>query len=587
MRHPPQLTREAALDRGQADKKSRTVRASLSSEAPVMRSGVPEVLRHDAQAVDLSRAVDGLPLLFGHDRNAPIGVVENVRIEDRKLKGDVRFGQSARAQEVFADVVDGILRAISISYAIHTEEPGPQGGFVATRWTPYEASIVSVPADPTVGIGRSAPHTSNGNPFMTTTTTTRNADIEAEVRNLCRRHRLDDRFATSLVERSLDIQQTRDEILNELARRDEAIGATRINVIPHGADGSRAHGNRDQIIEALVFRMGGAAPRGENAYCHARVTDLARERLEAAGVRTTGLSATQLIERAFTTSDFPNLLTSAGNRVLREAYQSYPGGLKRAARASSIRDFRAKQTLRMSETPALLRVTEHGEFKQGAMLEAKESYSLGTFGRIVSVTRQALINDDLSAFETVGKRFAQSSAEYEAGALATLLTSNPTMSDGVALFHASHGNLAGSGAAPSVATLGAARLAMRLQKGLDGATAIDATPRFFIVPAALETTAEQLLAQIQPALTTSVNPFAGKLELIVEPRLDAVSATAWYLATDPTLVDTLEYAYLEGGQGPELFMEDGFEIDGTSMKCRLDFGCGVLDWRGVFRNAGA
>ena len=583
MRPTRQLSREATIDRGQVDKAARTVRASLSSEQAVMRCGAREVLRHDLQSIDMTRARDGLPLLFGHDRNAPIGVVENVRIEGRRLMGELRFGQSPRAQKVFTDVADGILRAVSISYSIESEEADAGGGFIATRWTPHEASIVSVPADPTVGIGRSA-QTINREITMQSTNT--GADAPATVRQLGQRHRMTDDFADTLIERQLDLQQSRAAILDEMVRRDEAIGSP-LNVRAQSSEAHAGQSDRELIVESLVSRMGGRAVRGDHPYLNMRVGDIARQRLEVAGIRTTGLSASQLIERAFTTSDFPNLLSGSGNRVLSESYAAYPGGRKRASRPSTVRDFRAKQTLRLSETPALLRVNEHGEFKQGSMLEAKESYALGTFGRIVAVTRQAMINDDLSAFEMLAKNFARASAEYEAGALVALLTSNPTMRDGLALFHATHGNLAGAGAAPSVATVGAARLAMRLQKGLDGVTAIDASPKFFIVPAALETTAEQLLAQIQPNLVASVNPFAGRLELIVEPRLDAVSSTAWYLATDPSFVDTLEHSYLEGSlQGPELFIEDAFDIDGTSIKCRLDFGCGVLDWRGLYRNAG-
>jgi hypothetical protein len=149
-------------------------------------------------------------------------------------------------------------------------------------------------------------------------------------------------------------------------------------------------------------------------------------------------------------------------------------------------------------------------------------------------------------------------------------------------------NLAtGASSALQLSSLATARKAMRLQKGLDGTTPIDATPKFLIVPAALELTAEQLLTQITPAVVGEVNPFAGKLDLIVEPRLDAVSATAWYLAADPALLDTIEYAYLDGEVGPQIFIEQGFEIDGMSMKCREDFGAGVLDWRGLYKAAGA
>jgi hypothetical protein len=128
---------------------------------------------------------------------------------------------------------------------------------------------------------------------------------------------------------------------------------------------------------------------------------------------------------------------------------------------------------------------------------------------------------------------------------------------------------------------------MRLQKGLDGKTPIDAPPRYLIVPAALELTAEQLLTAISAAKATDVNPFPGRLTLLVDPRLDAISATAWYLAADPATIDTVEYSYLEGEEGPQVIAREGFEIDGMQFKVRLDFGCGVLDWRGLYKANGA
>ena len=73
---------------------------------------------------------------------------------------------------------------------------------------------------------------------------------------------------------------------------------------------------------------------------------------------------------------------------------------------------------------------------------------------------------------------------------------------------------------------------------------------------------------------------------MVDPRLDAVSTTAWYLAAAPSF-GTLEYAYLEGSQGPQVDTDYGFEVDGISYRCRLDFGCGIADWRGLYRSAGA
>ena len=172
---------------------------------------------------------------------------------------------------------------------------------------------------------------------------------------------------------------------------------------------------------------------------------------------------------------------------------------------------------------------------------------------------------------------------FEATQLAAMIEANPLMSDGVAVFAAGHGNLAATGAALSETTLAAARLAMRKQTGLSG-DLIDVTSRYVLVPPALETTAEKVLSAVQATKTDDTNPFSAP-SLVVEPRL--TSATAWYVAADPAVIDGLEYAYLEGAPGPQIETKVGFEVDGVQMKVRLDFGCGWLDHRGWYKNAGA
>jgi len=595
MRTAQLKTRELTLDRAQADKATRTVRASLSSEAPVLQMGVPEVLRHTTEAIDLSRAANGLPLLVGHDRQSlPIGVVENVRLESRRLVGDLRFGQSTRASEVWQDVLDGVLRSLSISYSVQDSEANPAGGYTAVRWTPCECSIVAIPADVSVGIGRSADPNQQGL-AMSETQANRN-DIAAErqrvaeITGLCRRHGVPAEKLDRYIADGTDIAVVRAAILDEIATRDEQVGPRR-NLLPsamYTTTDMTHQATRDAMCEALSARMGGPTLKTENQYRHAGVIDLARECLELRGVRTTAMSRAQIIDRALATSDLPELLTGAGQRTLRAAYGAYLGGLRRACKPSTAVDFRAKQRLALGEAPALLQVNEHGEYKYGAMIEAKESYRLATYGRIFGITRQALINDDLNGLGEMAMRLGRSAAEFEAQFLAALLVSNPTMAaDGIALFHANHGNLAtGAGSALSLTSLGTARKSMRLQRGLDGVTPIDATPRFLIVPAALETTAEQLVAQIQPTAAADVNVFSGKLEVVTDPRLDATSSTAWYLAADPAVVDGIEFSYLESAGGPEVFTQEGWEVDGLQWKVRLDYGAAALDHRGLYKAAG-
>lgn len=150
------------------------------------------------------------------------------------------------------------------------------------------------------------------------------------------------------------------------------------------------------------------------------------------------------------------------------------------------------------------------------------------------------------------------------------------MADGLPVFHASHGNI-GASVALTEAGLSTGRLAQRRQRGLGGEL-IDVAPAYLLVSPELETTAEKLLATITPATSADASVFAGKLELVVDPRL--TSATRWYLAATPGQVPSLEFAYLEGAPGPQIETRAGFEIDGLQIKVRLDFGCGWIDHRG-------
>lgn len=159
------------------------------------------------------------------------------------------------------------------------------------------------------------------------------------------------------------------------------------------------------------------------------------------------------------------------------------------------------------------------------------------------------------------------------------------MDDDRAVFHAAHGNVADGSIAPipmdiSPAGLHAGRLALRKQSSLSGEL-IDVAPKYLLVPAELETIAEQQLSNIAAAKTEDANPFSP-LSLVVDPRL--TNPVRWYMVADPTRVDGLEFAYLEGESGPQIESRNGFEIDGVQIKVRLDFGSGWVDHRGWWVN---
>jgi hypothetical protein len=201
------------------------------------------------------------------------------------------------------------------------------------------------------------------------------------------------------------------------------------------------------------------------------------------------------------------------------------------------------------------------------------------------------VNDDLGAFADFVRAYGVAAASLEAQVLVDLLVGaagvGPTMSDGKALFHSGHGNLAGSGGAIGDTTLSAARLALRTMKGLDGETIIEVSPKYLVVPAKQETLAQKYLASITPATAATVNPFAGALELIVDPRLDGHDDKRWYLFGSPELAPVLEYSYLADANGPQVESRPGWEVLGQEIRCVLDFGAGALDWRGAFADPGA
>lgn len=175
-----QLLKRAAAADFQVGEDERTIEFPFSSEFPVARYFGNEILDHTREAVDLARLNDGAPLLFNHDPGKVVGVVERAWIDGQKKRGyvAVKFSRNAFAQEVLADVKDGVLRNVSVGYQIADMEQRGED-FVATRWSPYEVSVVSIPADPTVGVGRAL----DAQPAATAASTTPQPEPEVPMEN--------------------------------------------------------------------------------------------------------------------------------------------------------------------------------------------------------------------------------------------------------------------------------------------------------------------------------------------------------------------------------------------------------------------
>ncbi len=322
-----------------------------------------------------------------------------------------------------------------------------------------------------------------------------------------------------------------------------------------------------EIAKTMVGQAGGTVRRGLFGMRHETSQDV--------------------IKAALTTSDFPLLLENVASKSLMHGYDTEPASHRVWVNQTDVPDFKTQKRVALSEAPDLELVNERGEYRHGAMKEKGEGFSLQTFGKIISLTRQMMINDDLNAFTKIPNALGRSASRLEADKVYAILTGNPTMADTKTLFHADHNNLM-TAAALSITSLGAARTAMRKQQGMQGAI-LNIVPRFLIVPAALESEAEQLITSLVDPTKQNATPqhvWIRGLEIVVDARLDANSDKSWYLASDFNQVDTIEIAYLQGQRGAFIDQEQNFDSDALKIKCRLDFQAAAIDWIGLIKNPG-
>jgi hypothetical protein len=623
----PMQTRQAQFQPASVNAEARTATLVWTTGAAVRRydwwndETFYEELGLEEGQVRMERLNNGAPLLNSHsqrDLTDIIGVVERAWIADGEGHAEVRFSERAEVAPIFADVQAGIIRNVSVGYMVHRYETvSEQDGVRTIRavdWTPAEISLVPVPADAGAGV-RSLPVSDceivNLNradrPEENAMTETVNRAAESaqpevkidadkvrqeaiaaertrmgEITKLCQRHGLES-LSVRLIEDGSSVEKARAIVLDELAERDaKAPTLPRVEMQRDETDTRRA------ALENVIIHRAGHGKLDDNGrrFVGLSLLEMGRKSLEAQGVRTEGMSRMQLAERALHgTGDFPEILANVANKTLRAAYQAQPRTFVPWTRQNTAVDFKQISRTQLGDAPALQVVNENGEFTYGTMGEGAEKYQLATYGRIIGITRQAIVNDDLNAFARVLPAFGVAAANLESDTVYGILNSNPNMADGNALFHtAAHGNLASANAAIAVASLGIGRTAMRKQKGINGSP-INVSPSFLLVPAELETIAQQYTSTAYlPDPSSNINPFAGTLQVIAESRLSV--ATSWFLAANPAQIDTIEYSYLEGNEGVYLETRNGFEVDGIEIKARLDFAAKAIDWRGLWKNTG-
>lgn len=354
--------------------------------------------------------------------------------------------------------------------------------------------------------------------------------------------------------------------------------------------GDDRKGQREAMANAIEARAGLAKEDGANPYRGESLMDIARACVEQAGVNTRGMSRMDVVATAIThtTSDFPGLVGGVAERSLMRGYNELELDIAQVSRPITLTDFRPTNPVGLGAFSDLDKVPESGEYKYGTF-SSRNGLPLRavTYGKLFSVSRQAIINDDIGLLTDVPFKMGQSAKRTLVKELFALLVSNPTLPDGLPLFHADRGNLL-TAAAISTGSVDAMRVAMATIEDADG-NFIGARLANLLVPTALGGLARSVAASeyvVDPAAPDSRLPnyVRNTFGVIDSARL---TGTGWYGLASASEQDGLVVGYLDGKQTPYLEQEKTFTVDGVAWKVRLDAGVGIGDPMGLAYNPGA
>lgn len=661
------MSARAAFQPATWNEEKRTATLVVSTGAAVLRWGWDadwyEELEISESAVRLDRLNSGAPVLDTHGTwslEDVIGVVERAWIEGGQLLAEVRFSDRTDVQPFVQDVRDGIIRNVSVGYAIHKLELVEQSSdaphrYRATDWEPMEVSLVPVPADAGAGVrsakpaetfkcviraAGAAPTTKpkegesmkdqkregadaavepqdaapgavetegTETPVVEDTPETdggdRGADVVSEatlaerrrvreIRTAVRAAKLGDEFADKLIDGGVSVDAARKAVLDEMARQGGNVATN-----PHQPTQVGQHGAErcaEAISEAMLHRIDpGKHKLTEKArdFRAASLVEMGRQLAEAQGIRTSGLSRQEIaglmvgkrVGGLHTTSDFPLVLANVANKVLAPSYMDAPAAYQAFCSRSDFTDFKPKYVLRIGDAVALKKVNEHGEFTRATIEEERETWSGETKGRIVGLSRQAIVNDDLGAFGRVLQSAGRSARKAEDKHMFELLTGAETLSDSAAVFNSTAGNLASAHATIDATAIAAARKYFGEVKGLDGDFIDIGSRLILVVGTELETEADQFLNGVwYPTAQGSAVPTERQraMDLVVSPR---ITDDSWFVIVNPADAEALQYGFLDGAEAPYFEVREGFDVDGVELKIRHDFGGGWVDRRPAYK----
>lgn len=577
-------------------------------------------LSSSPEHVNLSRLNSGAAVVDSHDTGSLKSIIGSVVPGSATHKeATIKFSTREDVKPIVEDIKAGIIRFVSPGFFVHemkdiTKEDDEYQTLKVVNWEPYEISFVAVPADPQAqafealkqvgqtneaGKNKEQENMLNDKTQESLASEPTNAIDIAKVKteakgeekarietimSISEKSKLGLAFAQEMITSNKTIEEVSLAAFNKLAEKAETQEVSASNFSVTG--GSTEMDKKNKAVQlAFESRVGLISRESGNEFNNSSLFEIAKFYAAKAGADIANMSKTQIVEFSMhSTSDFANILANTATKTLRKAYGEQERTFTPFCTKTTLRDFKPVDRNQLSEIPTPELVIEGGEFKQTTISDGKESYRLNTYGSIISITRQAIINDDLSAFTRVPTQLGAAMARLEGDIVYGILTGNPVMGDGQTLFHATHNNVTDALLLDNHATLNyyAQFVALfRKQKGPKGISNLNLYPNFLIVGPDSEVPAKRLLANVTPSTAGQVNPFSGSGQLIVENRL---TGPTYYGAASPSLIDTIEYGYLEGEEGPQTFTRNGFGVDGVEIKTRLDFAAKAIDWRGLARS---
>lgn len=606
---------------------------------------VIERLLMGADNVELSRLNDGASVLRDHKNNidSVVGVVENARLENGQGVATIRLDDADDA--LWQRVKSGIVRHISVGYVIHEmeiqdpeERDGPYLG-VVSRWEPNEISFVAVPADPAAGVraaekeypativqsvtkkendmpdknnqaaaersqdnAAGAPEQRNSQPETPAVDEKRimakaqKAEREriAAIQRRGQSVGVDVKIIQDCIDNGLTPEKAAERFIDALADKPESTPKQRVE---QGFSNDDPAVIQERLSSVLAARMQSKPVEDEAArqYAGASAMDVMQIMLEARGERVSAFGAPdrrfkqlmQAMKRTHTTSDFSNVVANAAGKVLMNTYEVAPRAFTQYSARRDYRDFKDSKAVKVGDYPSLEQVADGGEIEYGTVSDNGETSKLISYGRIVSMSRQLIINDDLGAFADVLRNAGRAATRLENRIASALLTDNSgagaNMADGNPLFHASRNNT-DTGTLTN-ANIGKLFARIRKQKADGSSEPLGLEPAILVVGPNLETKALQLMAEISADSGSNANIWRQRLRVVVD---SSITGNAFYVFCDPAIAPALRHGYLEGTNGaPRVETQQGFDVEGLKIKVAHDFGAGVVDGQPTARSTGS